>query len=111
MAEGHPWRAWGDTGFLALLALLAHPYAALAGYFLFLYSRESLRLVGVRGFGEWAQVYLATLGGLLLAFLLYPRLPDPLAAYMGAVFALTLPHALAMELWLQRAGRWPAPGR
>ncbi len=67
--------------------------------------------MGVRGLGEWGQVYLATLGGLLLALLLYPRLEDPLAAYMGAVFALTLPHALTMELWLRRTGRWPAPVR
>jgi len=63
---------------------------------------------------EWLWVYGGTLGGLGLALLLYPRTMDPLAAYMGAVFALTPPHLLVVELWLGRLrprGRWPAPGR
>ncbi|WP_117237155.1 beta-carotene 15,15'-dioxygenase, Brp/Blh family [Thermus sediminis] len=106
-------RALGDTLLLALVAALAHPYATLAGYFLLQHSLDSLRLVGVRG-REWLLVYAGTLGGLLLALLLYPRLLDPLAAYMGAIFALTLPHLLTMELWLRRPrppARWPGTGR
>jgi Brp/Blh family beta-carotene 15,15'-monooxygenase len=106
-------KALWDALLLALLALLAHPYAALAGYFLLQHSLDSLRLVGVRG-REWLLVYGGTLGGLLLVLPLYPRLQDPLAAYMGAVFALTLPHLLTMELWLGRLqprGQSPAPGR
>ncbi len=106
-------RALGDTLLLVLVAALAHPYAALGGYFLLQHSLDSLRLVGVRG-REWLWVYGGTLGGLVLALLLYPRLQDPLAAYMGAVFALTLPHLLTMELWLGRLrprGQSPAPGR
>uniref|UniRef100_A0A831XHH6 Beta-carotene 15,15'-monooxygenase n=1 Tax=Thermus islandicus TaxID=540988 RepID=A0A831XHH6_9DEIN len=113
LREKHPLRAWGDTLGLFLLALLAHPYAALAGYFLLEHSLKSLRLVGVQG-REWLWVYGGTLGGLGLALLLYPRTMDPLAAYMGAVFALTPPHLLVVELWLGRLrprGRWPAPGR
>jgi Brp/Blh family beta-carotene 15,15'-monooxygenase len=106
-------RALGDTFLLALVAALAHPYAALGGYFLLQHSLDSLRLVGVRG-REWLWVYGGTLGGIVLALLLYPRLQDPLAAYMGAIFALTLPHLLTMELWLGRLrprGQSPAPGR
>jgi Brp/Blh family beta-carotene 15,15'-monooxygenase len=106
-------RALGDTLLLALVAALAHPYAALGGYFLLQHSLDSLRLVGVRG-REWLWVYGGTLGGIVLALLLYPRLQDPLAAYMGAIFALTLPHLLTMELWLGRLqprGQSPAPGR
>jgi Brp/Blh family beta-carotene 15,15'-monooxygenase len=108
-----PLRLWLDTLALALVAFLAHPYASLAGYFLLQHSLESLRLVGVRG-RDWASIYGATLGALLLALLLYPRFQDLLAAYMGAVFALTLPHALALEAWLGRPlppWRWLGPGR
>jgi Brp/Blh family beta-carotene 15,15'-monooxygenase len=106
-------KALWDTLLLVLVAALAHPYATLAGYFLLQHSLDSLRLVGVRG-REWLLVYAGTLGGLLLALLLYPRLQDPLAAYMGAIFALTLPHLLTMELWLGRPrppARWPGLGR
>ncbi|MGQ9693018.1 MAG: Brp/Blh family beta-carotene 15,15'-dioxygenase [Thermaceae bacterium] len=96
-----PWRDWLDTFFLALFLYFAHPYAGLAGYFLLRHSLDSFRIVGVRG-REWVEVYALTLGGLLLAFLLWPWLKDPLASYMGAVYALTLPHALTMvELWLR----------
>lgn len=108
-----PWRQVVDTLLLGIVASLAHPYAALAGYFLLQHSWDSLRLVGVRG-REWLAVYAATLGGLLLAVALYPRFGDPLAAYMAAVYALTLPHALTMEAWLRQSqplGGWPAPGR
>lgn len=113
LRERHPLGAWVDTLWLFLLALLAHPYAALAGYFLMKHSLESLRLVGVRGW-EWAWVYGGTLGGLALAFLLFLRTPDPLAAYMGAIFALTLPHLLVVELWLRWLrlhAQWPRPSR
>lgn len=110
---GAPPRLWGDTALLALVAALAHPYAALAGYFLLQHSLDSLRLVGVRG-RDWLPVYGATFGAILLALALYPAFRDPLAAYMAAVFALTLPHALMMEAWLRRLpppARWPVPGR
>lgn len=113
LREGAPLRLWGDTALLALVAALAHPYAALAGYFLLQHSLDSLRLVGVRG-RDWLPVYGATLGALLLALALYPLFRDPLAAYMAAIFALTLPHALTMEAWLRHLpppARWPAPGR
>lgn len=96
-----PLMEWVDTALLALFLWLAHPYAGLAGYFLFQHSLKSFRLVGVRK-GEWKEVYLATLGALLLAFFLWPRLQDSLAAYMGAVYVLTLPHVLTMELWFRR---------
>ncbi|MEZ0322110.1 MAG: beta-carotene 15,15'-dioxygenase, Brp/Blh family [Thermus sp.] len=112
LRERHPWAQWGDTLALALLAALAHPYAALAGYFLLQHSLDSLRLVGVRG-QEWLAVYAATLAALALAFALYPRFQDPLAAYMALLFALTLPHALTLEAWLARSRlprRWPGPG-
>lgn len=76
------------------------------------HSWDSLSLVGVRG-RDWLWVYLATLGGLILALALYPRFQDPLAAYMAAVYALTVPHALTVEAWLRRLppARWPLPGR
>ncbi|MDM7325301.1 MAG: Brp/Blh family beta-carotene 15,15'-dioxygenase, partial [Thermus sp.] len=66
-ALGHrpPWSQLGDTLLLALVALWAHPYAALAGYFILQHSWDSLSLVGVRG-RDWLWVYLATLGGLIL---------------------------------------------
>ncbi|WP_114313307.1 beta-carotene 15,15'-dioxygenase, Brp/Blh family [Thermus caldifontis] len=108
-----PWPQAADTLLLCLVAFLAHPYAALAGYFLLQHSWDSLRLVGVHG-KDWLAVYVATLGGLLLALALYPRFQDPLAVYMAAVYALTLPHALTMEAWLRRPRlpeRWPVPGR
>lgn len=113
LRERHSLRLWGDTLALALLAFVAHPYAALAGYFLLQHSLDSLRLVGVRD-REWLGVYAATLAALVLALLLYPHFQDPLAAYMALLFALTLPHALTLEAWLRRPplpGRWPAPGR
>ncbi len=40
--------------------------------------------------------------GSQLALALYPFFRNPLAPYMAAVFALTLPHALVMEAWLRR---------
>lgn len=120
LLSSRPLGDWLDTFFLGFFLWLAHPYAGVAGYFLFQHSLRSLQLVGIRG-GERREVYLATLGGLLLAVLLYPTSADPLAAYMGAVFALTLPHTLTMELWLRRcptldpppgpSRRSPLPGR
>ena len=111
--ERPPWPQVADTLLLAALAFFAHPYALLAGYFLLQHSWDSLRLVGVRGW-EWLGVYGATLGGILLAWALYPRFQDPLAAYMAAVYALTLPHALTMEAWLRRfppRAQSPVPDR
>lgn len=98
---------WQDTAALIMLALLAHPYAALAGYFLLQHSLASLRLVGVSG-RQWLTVYGGTLGGVLIAAALYPHFGDPLAAYMSAIFALTLPHTVTMEAWLRRGYSSPA---
>lgn len=111
--ERPPWLQVADTLLLGALAFFAHPYALLAGYFLLQHSWDSLRLVGVRG-REWLGVYGATLGGVLLALALYPHFQNPLAAYMAAVYALTLPHALTMEAWLRwfpLLEQWPAPDR
>ncbi|GLV48972.1 hypothetical protein TJA_20750 [Thermus sp. LT1-2-5] len=113
LREQHPVVLWGDTLALVFLSAFAHPYAALAGYFLLVHSVDSLRLVGVRG-KEWLGVYVATLAALALALPLLPLFQDPLATYMALLFALTLPHALTLEAWLRRSpppGRWPAPGR
>jgi hypothetical protein len=99
LREPAPWEAWRDTLILAVVVLLASPYGSLAGYFIFEHSLESFRQVGVAG-REWASVIGATLGGLALAALLWFRLSNPLAADMGALFALT-PHVVAMEAWLR----------
>ncbi len=105
LKERHPRASWADTALLALLGLLLHPYALLGGYFILHHSYGHLRRLQAEGWlgpGDRVWVWLGTLGGLALGLALYPLFRDALAAYMGAVFALTLPHALLVGLWEER---------
>lgn len=100
---------WLDTAILALVALLAHPYALIGGYFIVHHSYGHLKRLKEEGWlsrKDYLPTALTTLGGLAIALFLYPFFQDPLAAYIGATFALTLPHALIVTIWEERV-RFP----